>query len=157
MRLLTQRWFLATVATAAVAIALPAVAQRVRQPVIKENPYRDMGGSCVVGTRGEVLYAPPGADCGARQETAAEEAKTVPSNRPRSSSLALRKEMLELREDHAHMAKELREIRLAIALDRKADALQASDHLVQELTEHLAREDRLFEALSAAPANRAPN
>lgn len=142
------------IAVIALAIALPAIAQKVRVPTLVENPYRDIGGSCVYGRQGELVYAPKGASCGSRRDEEDSPSQTTTPDRWENLAPALRAEMVALFEGHSHVAEELTRLRRAIAVGRTDDALQATDHVVQELTEQLAREERLLEKLlQGSPAN----
>ena len=90
MQLSIQRRLLVTVTAIALGIALPALTQKVLEPALRGNPYRDIGGSCVYGRQGELLFAPKGARCTSRQEAAPEETETVPSGRFNGLSPTLR-------------------------------------------------------------------
>ncbi len=129
MRLSIQRRLLVTVTAIALGIALPALAQKVIERSLRGNPYRDVGGSCVYGRQGELMFAPKGVRCSSLQEAAPDETEAVPSDRFTGISPTLRAEISTLLESHAHVAEELAELRRAVAEGRTADALQASDHL----------------------------
>jgi len=129
---------------------LPAAAQKVRDPTLRGNPYRNIGGSCVYGGNGELLYAPRGAVCPDRQRRDPEASMAPAPAGSSEMAPALRAEMSALLEAHSHVAAELEKLRRAIAEGRKDDALEATSHVVRELSEQRAREARLFEALSAS-------
>lgn len=131
-------------------VATPALGQRESQRSLRSNPYRDIGGSCVLGKNGEVLYAPKGSKCQDSVDHLAEARKGAgtgeqfgdlpPAFRPEASGLV---------SDHAHIANELAEVRRAIARNQKDEALALADKLIGELTDHLAREEKFIGKLAA--------
>jgi hypothetical protein len=131
-----------------VALLVPTTspAQKETSRSLRSNPYRDIGGSCVYGKQGEVLYAPKGAQCPERTEHLA-----APAPQGRFSGLppAYQPEAGQLVADHDHIAEELARLRQAIARNQKEGALQMADKLIAELTQHLQREESFLEKLEA--------
>lgn len=135
---------------ATLAVATPSLGQRETSRSLRSNPYRDIGGSCVYGKQGEVLYAPKGAQCADKTDhlsTARKDAAATgrfqdlpPAFRPEASGLVA---------DHSHIADELLELRQAIARNQKEGALAIADKLAGELNDHLTREERFLEKLAA--------
>lgn len=130
------------------ALALPALAQQVREQPLKGNPYRDGGGSCVYGRNGELLHAPKGTRCPSREEAPGASAPD-PSEQFAGLPPALRAEASALVGSHAHVADDLVELRRTVAMNDTAKALELSDEVAKELVEHLAREQAPFEKLAA--------
>lgn len=131
-------------------VASSSHGQRETAGTLKSNPYRDIGGSCVLGKNGEVLYAPKGSKCQDRVDHLAEARKGAgtseqfgdlpPGFHPEASGLV---------SDHAHIANELAEVRRAIARNQKDEALALADKLIGELTDHLVREEKFIGKLAA--------
>lgn len=128
-------------------LAAPAVAQRVNATPLRWNPYRDMGGSCVYGAKGEVIHSPEGTVCPDKQK------KPVSNTGTGDSPLvslppALRTEAEALLTDHDHIAVELERLRRAIATERKKKALAEVDRVIAELTRHHDREDKFLRSIA---------
>jgi len=136
------------VALATIAVASPAFSQQVREPILKANPYRDFGGSCVYGRNGELLHQPKGASCPSQEEAPGAAAPGA-SDQFAGLPPALRSEANALVASHDHVAGHLVELRRAAALNDKGSVLALSDEMAKELIEHLAREQALFEKLAA--------
>ena len=124
-----------------------------RDPVLKGNPWRDIGGSCVYDWDGKVVFAPNGATCRDATDhlTAAKpaEAPVLASYPP-----ALRAELSKLLGDHDHLRQEISQARLAIKARNRELALAAVDKLGEELADHRVREERFLERI--APNRRSP-
>lgn len=135
---------------ALVAFAGPSFAQKETQSTLRSNPYRDIGGSCVYGKQGEVLFAPKGGHCPDRTDhlSAARKATTTADPFP-GLPPAYQTEARGLVSDHSHIADELDQLRQAIARSQKEDALAIADKLVGEMREHLAREEDFIGKLAA--------
>jgi hypothetical protein len=135
-----------------VALLVPTTspAQKETSRSLRSNPYRDIGGSCVYGKQGEVLYAPKGAQCADRTEHLAAPAPAA-AQQGRFNGLppAYQPEARKLVADHDHIAEELTRLRQAIARNQKEGALQMADKLIAELTQHLQREESFLEKLEA--------
>ena len=99
-------------------LATPSIAQKVNATPLKWNPYRDMGGSCVYGAKGEVIHAPEGTVCPDKQKKPATNTGT-PDSPLVSLPPALRTEAEALLTDHNHIATELERLRRAIATEGK--------------------------------------
>lgn len=132
----------------ALLFATPSIAQKIQERPLQGNPYRDVGGSCVYGATGEVLYSPKGAVCKDRREDL-DPSDMTPEARLASLPPALRNEAQSLLADHNHIAEELARLRRAIATEGKKRALVAADRVIEELTRHHAREEKFL--LSLAP------
>lgn len=131
------------------AMAVPALAQRETPPTLRSNPYRDIGGSCVYGKQGEVLYAPKGADCPDRtNHLGAAQSASTSKTRFQELPPAYRAEANGLVSDHEHIATELGELRQAIARNQREQAMTLADKLVAELREHLTREEGFLDKLA---------
>ena len=103
-------------------IAVPVLAQQESMGVLKGNPYRDVGGSCVYGGKGELLHAPKGVSCptredapGGRASRTADEFAGLPPE--------LRSEANALISSHKHIADHLVELRRAIATNDETKGL----------------------------------
>ena len=118
-----------------------------RDPVLKGNPRRDAGGSCVYGRDGKVVFAPEGKDCRDKRDHLSEldtsESRIVDSFPP-----AMRPELSKLLSDHKHIASEVIRLRQAIRNQNQNEALEAADKITSELTDHTAREERFLEAMA---------
>lgn len=130
-----------------VMIATPAIAQKVQAQPLKWNPYRDIGGSCVYGGAGELLYAPKGSDCKERRD-APNSTALAPEPNLVSLPPGLRSEAESLLADHTHIAEELTRLRHAIATEKKKKVLLAAEHVIEALTRHHAREEKLLRSIA---------
>ncbi len=128
-------------------LATPSIAQKVNATPLKWNPYRDMGGSCVYGAKGEVIHAPEGTVCPDKQKKPATNTGT-PDSPLVSLPPALRTEAEALLTDHNHIATELERLRRAIATERKKKALAEVDRVIEELTRHHDREDKFLRSIA---------
>jgi len=131
-------------------VATPSIAQKVQAQPLKWNPYRDMGGSCVYGGAGELLFAPKGADCKDRRDMPSPKSE-VPESNFVSLPPALRTEAELLLADHIHIAEELARLRRSIATEKKKNVLVATDRVIEELTRHHAREEKFIRSISPRP------
>lgn len=127
--------------------ATPSIAQKVQAQPLRWNPYRDIGGSCVYGGAGELLYAPKGSDCKDRRDNPGSKTEALESEFP-SLPPALRTEAESLLADHAHIAEELARLRRSIATEKKKNVLLAADRVIDELTRHHAREEKFIRSIS---------
>lgn len=135
--------------TIALLLAAPSNGQRETQTPLKSNPYRDIGGSCVLGKGGEVLYAPKGKACADRRDHLSVARPPAPETRFAGLPGNLGKEAESLVRDHSHIADELSAMRAAIAANKRSKAIELSEKVVAELTDHLAREERFLDTLVA--------
>lgn len=46
-------------------------AESLRQDRAERQPQRNKSGTCIIGAKGKVIYAPPGADCGGSKASSA--------------------------------------------------------------------------------------
>jgi len=147
----TQAIFFALLALLVFLASAPAsVAQKETQTSVRSNPYRDVGGSCVYGKQGEVLFAPKGANCTDRSDHLSQERKdALPQDAFPDLPPSYKAEASGLVTDHVHIASELDELRQAIARNQKENALAIADKLVAELREHLTREEGFIARLAA--------
>ena len=124
-----------------------------RDPILKGNPRRDIGGSCVYDRDGKVVFAPNGVTCrdGTDHLTAPTQAKSPVLTR---YPPALRKDLSELLGDHAHLKQEIARARRAIETRNPDLALAAMNKLGEEFASHRVREERFLERV--APTRRAP-
>lgn len=132
------------------ALVPAALAQRETPSSVRSNPYRDIGGSCVYGKQGEVLFAPKGSNCPDQSDHLSQARKAATPQDPFPSlPPAYKAEASGLVADHVHIAGELDELRQAIARNQKENALAIADKLVGELREHLTREEGFIDKLAA--------
>jgi len=108
-----------------------------------------MGGSCVYGANNELVYAPEGSECRGRRDVPKSKAQEP---EPKTSDLVnrptdLRGEAESLLDEHTHIAKELAQLRRSIATEEKKYALGAADRVIEELTRHYAREEKLLRSI----------
>lgn len=145
------RWtaFLVPAMATTFLLAAPSHGQRETQSQLKSNPYRDIGGSCVLGKGGEVLYAPKGKACADQRDHSSVARPPAPETRFAGLPGNLRGEGESLVRDHSHIADELSAMRAAIAANKRDKAIELSEKVVAELTDHLAREERFLDALVA--------
>jgi hypothetical protein len=150
MRVAPRIAWLAAAIGGALLLAAPSGAQRVRETEIRENPYHDVGGSCVYGRSGELLFAPQGANCPAREQPpasvapAGERAALLPeSQREEARALLAEREALRA---------ELARVREAIAYEDRESAARVVEGALREIARHLEREARLLEAIDAGRA-----
>ena len=122
-----------------------ALAQQVRELPLQGNPYRDVGGSCVYGGKGELLHAPAGRSCPDRSTHASSEAA-------HGASGSTGAEVAGLLDTHEHFAKDVLAVRQAIEAGQKQRALDALDHLSAGLIQHWAREGQLLKKVESQPA-----
>ena len=136
-------------------IAAESFAQQSRtrtiDPILRGNPKRDAGGSCVYDRDGKVVFAPEGKECRDRRnhltETKQSDAGLVQGFPP-----AMRQELARLLGDHDHIADEIARLRHAIRNENRNVALQAAEKISTELIDHTAREERFLEGLARMPA-----
>ena len=133
--------------TIALLLAAPSHGQRETQRPLKSNPYREIGGSCVFGKGGEVLYAPKGKKCADQRDHLSVARPPAPEIRFAGLPGKLSSEAESLVRDHSHIADELLVLRAAIAANKRDKAIELSEKVVAELTDHLAREERFMDAL----------
>lgn len=148
------RFLVSGVAFGGALLAAPSAAQRVQETVLVENPSRDIGGSCVYGRSGELLFAPQGASCPQRQQPPA--SATPSAERARPAPASLRAEAQALLVERERMDAELARVREAVAYEDRESAARVIDEALRTLARHLEREARLLEPLAAgaAPAAR---
>lgn len=124
-----------------------------REPVLRGNPYRDAGGSCVYDKSGKVVFAPDGKHC---PDGSNHLSKPSDADSPVLAGYppALREELRTLLSDHDHLAVEVTRLREAVDSGKRLVAIEAAEKIRSELTGHRAREERFFE--KAAPRSTKP-
>ncbi len=127
--------------------ATEALAQKVRQPALRGNPKRDIGGSCVYSRDGKVVFAPNGKHC---PDGSDHLSKPTQADSPVVAAYppAMRRELAELLGDHDHISLEITRLRKAVESRNQDVALDAVDRIRAEVTDHRAREERFFEKLA---------
>lgn len=141
----------------ALAIATSSSSQTVSKTTLRENPYRNVGGSCVYGAHGDVLFAPKGSNCPDRKTQAPEpSAKGSTSSAAESLPAGVRGEANAILNDHDHIAAEIVLLRQAIAGGEREAALGSVEHVIAELTHHLALEEQLLDAVARKCREGAP-
>jgi hypothetical protein len=131
-------------------LAGPSPGQTVTKTPLRDNPYRDVGGSCIYGKRGEVLFAPKGAKCTDGTNHSAEAGAKGLTLLGEDLPPALRDEARAMIQKHDHIAAEIARLRQAIASGNRETTLEAIDHLIAELTQHLAQEEQFVESVARA-------
>ncbi len=124
-----------------------------REPVLRGNPRRDAGGSCVYDKDGKVLYAPKGKHC---PDATDHVSKPRGADSPIVASYppAMRGELTKLLGDHNHIAQEIARLRQALESRNREVALEAVNRIGAEVTDHRAREERFLEKMAPNPASR---
>lgn len=129
-------------------MATPSFAQSARtsEPILRGNPRRDAGGSCVYNKDGAVVFAPDGKHCSDRSDHLANSLSDSPV--VDAFPPAMRQELTRLLGDHEHIAGEV--ARLTHALDNQNGraAMDAADKLRSELAAHRAREEKFFATMA---------
>jgi len=135
--------FYALPLAAAIAIAATSFGQQVRQVPLRENPYRNPGGSCLYGADGRVVHAPNGVYCPDKTD----QSKSSRSSTSLDTISASKRDAVEkLLGDHEHISRELVRLRKAIGSDDKSVALELTDHITTRLRDHRLREERFMES-----------
>lgn len=118
-----------------------------REPVLRGNPKRDAGGSCVYDKNGKVVFAPDGKHC---PDASDHLSKPSDADSPVLAAYppALREDLRTLLSDHDHLAVEAARLREAVDSGNRLVALEAADKIRSELTAHRAREERFFEKVA---------
>lgn len=133
-----------------VSLTTESAAQRVRSlsrdPVLRGNPKRDAGGSCVYDRDGKLVFSPAGKRCRDRANHLLDRSD-ADANLVQAYPASLRDALSRLLSDHVHLSQEMSRLRYLVREEERADALIAAEKLGAELTEHAAREERFFEAL----------
>ncbi len=115
---------------------------------LRDNPYRNAGGSCVYDRMGKLVHSPKGVDCAADDEAApAAAAEHEHSDSNLYDRHPLTKAQLEVREllqHHSYIARELRMLRESIANEKRKASLARLDKITDELAMHLVREEKLL-------------
>ena len=134
-----------------IGVASDSVAQRSRSlsrdPVLRGNPKRDAGGSCVYDRDGKVVFAPAGKECRDRANHLVDKSD-ADSNLVGEFPPGLQDDLAMLLSDHVHMAQEVSRLRYLIREEGREDALRVAEKVSSEITEHTAREERFFEAVA---------
>ena len=132
-------------------IAAESFAQQSRtrtiDPILRGNPKRDAGGSCVYDRDGKVVFAPEGKECRDRRNHLTELEKSE-SDLIQGFPPAMQQELARLLGDHDHIADEIARLRHAIRNEDRNVALEAAEKVSSELTDHTAREERFLEGLA---------
>ena len=105
-----------------------------REPVLRGNPKRDAGGSCVYDKSGRVVFAPDGKRCpdGSNHLSKPSDADSpVLAGYPPE----LREELRALLSDHDHLAVEVARLREAVDSGKRLVAIEAAEKIRSELTE----------------------
>lgn len=144
MKAPTRAYLACLVIGLSLAIASSSFGQRVQPVPLRENPYRDIGGSCIYGRDGKAVYAPAGVHCpdNTRRDVRAPAAKAGTTDK---YPPAMRGELDRLLDDHEHLSREIAELRRAIEGRKQEAALEALDHITTKLRDHLLREERFLE------------
>ena len=132
-------------------VATDTTAQRARSlsrdPVLRGNPKRDAGGSCVYDRDGKVVFAPAGKECRDRANHLVDRGD-ADSDLVGSFPPALQDDLSRLLGDHVHLSQEISRLRYLIREEGREEALKAAEKVSSEITEHTAREERFFEAVA---------
>ncbi len=147
--------FVTTILVLAFTAEALAQQSRVRSidPILRGNPKRDAGGSCVYDRNGRVVFSPAGKECRDRRNHLTE-LDTTGSDLVGDFPPAMRKELARLIADHDHIADEIARLRHAIRNENRNTALRAAEKVSAELTDHTAREERFLENLGRTPDSR---
>ena len=115
---------------------------------LRDNPYRNAGGSCVYDRMGKLVHAPKGVDCVDGNEapaSASEEHEHSDSNLyDRHPLTEAQREVQELLQHHSQIAQELRMLRESIESKKRKASLARLDKITDELAMHLVREEALL-------------
>lgn len=118
-----------------------------REPILRGNPYRDAGGSCVYGKDGKLVYAPKGKRCRDGSDhlgTAGDAQSPILAGYPP----ARRDDLAKLLSDYEHLVDEVARLRMAVDAGNRPVALEVADKIRSELTAHRAREERFLEKMA---------
>jgi len=136
----------------AVIVAWSAPAKVTPRP-LRDNPYRNVGGSCVFDRAGKLVHAPKGSNCGSASPAPAAPKRPAASETPSSShDSSGTRGVPRLLADHQHIAEEIGLLRVSIARQDRAASLEAVDRVLDELVAHLEHEEKLFKQLSGRSA-----
>ncbi|HEB89513.1 MAG TPA: hypothetical protein ENI85_08095 [Deltaproteobacteria bacterium] len=134
--------------------AFEALAQQSRvrsiDPILRGNPKRDAGGSCVYDRDGRVVFSPAGKECRDRRNHLMD-LDTARSDLMAEFPPEVKKELARLLADHDHIADEVARLRHVIRNEDRNAALRAAEKISAELTDHTVREERFMEDLGRAP------
>lgn len=137
-------------------IATDSIAQNRRrttnEPVLRGNPRRDAGGSCVYDKQGRVVFAPDGKHCPDGTDHLSKESKVespILSKYPPEA----RRDLSRLLADHDHLAGEIARLRKAVENRDQAVALEAVEKVRLEITDHRAREEAFLENFAPRTTN----
>lgn len=135
---------------AGIGVAVPAASQPVRERILIENPYRNPGGSCIYGQQGQLVYAPVGTACPAK------ETEGGGGGLPTAAVLTpeMGKRMRELFATHPHIADEIVAVRQAVEAGDRARALERIDHVLGEVSANKAAAERVLGEMSNSQAPR---
>lgn len=138
-------------------VATNSTAQRARSlsrdPVLRGNPKRDAGGSCVYDRDGRIVFAPAGKECRDRANHLVDRGD-ADSDLVGSFPPALQDDLSRLLSDHVHLAREISRLRTLIGEEGREDALKTAEKVSLEVTEHTAREERFFEEVARFQSRR---
>ena len=118
---------------------------------VRDNYYRDIGGSCIYGRDGKVVYAPKGATCrtpDSSSDTAAEDAPASLEKVPPE----LQSQVDQLIGQHERFAEALTQLLKRIEARKYKAAAKLLDGLKTDLADHERREEQLFERITSSPA-----
>ncbi len=125
-----------------------SAAQQVRPTPLRENPYRDSGGSCVYDRDGKLVHTPRGKTCRDLTDHFETLIADAPASLIEEFPPALRQDLRALFSDHTHIAEELARLRQTIQLGERAEALESADRVEAEVAAHRRREEELLAKLS---------
>lgn len=118
-----------------------------QDPVLRGNPLRDAGGSCVYDKQGKVVFEPQGKRC--------PDGTDYLTNPRRASSPVvasyppgIRHELSRLLRDHDRIAQEIARLRWAVESQNQGVALEALGKIRAQITDHRAREERFAEEMT---------
>jgi len=147
-------WLLGGGLLMAAMAATPAAAQKIQEPRLRGNPNRMPGsGSCVYDRDGRAVFVPAGKTCPDKTEHLS---RSPRKGTPLAAGYppALRAELGRLLADHEHIAGEIARLRTAVERQDRRVALEATDRIRDELTQHKVREEQFLEKVAPGRAPR---
>jgi len=124
-----------------------------RDPILRGNPRRDAGGSCVYNKDGKVVFAPAGKNCPDATDHLSLPRTALP---PVVASYppAMRGELSKLLADHGHIDREIVRLQQAVGSQNRNAALESATKVREYFTDHRAREERFLEMMAPKRVSR---
>jgi hypothetical protein len=133
-----------------VALASAAFAEGSLQTQFVPAPPKTGGsGSCLYGGSGELLHAPPGVECPAREQPPAKLAPAATRGASVGLPESVRAESRALLAEREALDVELARVRQAVGYEDREAAARVVNEALARIARHLEREARLLQPLAA--------